>query len=109
MPGRESVLVDEEEHIGVSAHCAELPQAEPQQNALFHPCVYLPLAVNFLGRANFSLSQLVAEFEKGLARFRIVLDLTQGSEAFNGGLKGRHEKGSIEERISDCRFQIADV
>jgi hypothetical protein len=38
-----------------------------------------------------------------------VFDLTQSSEAFNSGLKGRHEKGSIEERISDCRFQIADV
>src|ERR1044071_7458134 len=103
MPGREGVLVDEGERVGFSSHFAKLAQAKSQQDALFDPCVYFPLAVNFLCRTNLSLSQLIAKFQKGLARFRVVFDLTQSSEAFNSGLKGGHEKGSIEERISDCR------
>ncbi len=75
------------------------------------PCfthgVYLPLAIDFLGGANLSLGELLAKLQKSLARFRIVFYLAQGGEALDGRLEGGHEKGSIEERISDCRWLIA--
>ena len=102
LAGGESVFVDEGK--GRVSHFAEFSQAKAQQNALFHPGVDFPLSVDLFGGANFSLRELLAEIEESLARFGIAFYLAQRGKALDGRLEGGHEKGSIEERISDCRF-----
>ena len=68
----------------------QFAQPESQQNAVFHPSVYHPSAVDLFRRADLALSKRIAEFKKHLARFGIMLDLAQGRETLDGRFKGLH-------------------
>jgi hypothetical protein len=71
---------------------------------LLNPGVHFPLAAAFLGGANPALCELLAELEKSFTGVGIAFHLAQRGQALDRRLQGGHEKGSIEERISDCRF-----
>ncbi len=74
------------ESAGV-AHRAEFAQPKAQQDALFHPGIDFPLAVDFFSGANLALGELFAKLEKSLARVRILFHLAQRGQAFNRSLQ----------------------
>ena len=77
LPGREGGFVHEGEGSATRLH--QFAQAEAQQNAVFHPGVDPPAAVDLFGRADFALGECVAELEKGRTRLGVVFDLAECS------------------------------
>ena len=88
LPGREGVFIHKRQRC--AARLGQFAQPEAQQNAVFHPGVDHPAAVDFFGGADLALGEGVTEFEKCRTRLGIVFDFAQRGQTFDGSFQGLH-------------------
>ena len=87
--GREGIFVHKRKSASAS-HFAEFAKPKAQQDALFDPSIYCPLAISFFRRANFARGKSMAKFKKRLARLRTQFHLTQGRQVLDSSLQILH-------------------
>src|SRR5215469_5201859 len=95
MTGREGVLVDERQ--AVVTHLGQFAQPEAEQDALLHPGIHSPMAIDLFRGAYLALRERIAKFEESLASFRLLLHLAHRGEPFNRRFQGLHVAESIKE------------
>src|SRR5437667_8909762 len=110
-PGGKCVFIDERK-TGIGSGFTEFANAEAQQDALFHPDIHAPFAIDFFGGANFAFRELLAKLQEHLQSFRGAPDGFDRGEALDGRFQRMHEGESIKEprmQKSECRSQNEEV